>query len=57
MKEYAPQRIIDYVIVHELIHLREPTHSDTFWSKLQAILPDYQDRKEWLRIHGNTLKP
>lgn len=51
----APMKIVDYVVVHELAHFHHPDHSNAFWSKVQSILPDYQERKEWLRIHGPTL--
>lgn len=51
----APMSIIDYVVVHELCHLVTRDHSKIFWSKFSTILVDYQQRKEWLRIHGPTL--
>ena len=51
----APISIIDYVIVHELSHLEEPNHSKQFWNRVRSILPDYMQRKEWLRINGSTL--
>ncbi len=45
----APLEIIDYVIVHELVHLEQPNHSKLFWNKLRSILPDYEKRKKWLK--------
>ncbi|OMD62995.1 zinc metalloprotease [Paenibacillus odorifer] len=51
----APMRIVDYVLVHELAHLKHPDHSPAFWATIQSILPDYESRKEWLRVHGPTL--
>jgi predicted metal-dependent hydrolase len=51
----APMRIVDYVLVHELAHLKHPDHSTAFWLTLQSVLPDYESRKEWLRINGPTL--
>lgn len=51
----APMRIVDYVVVHEMAHLRYPDHSEVFWRYLSSILPDYEVRKEWLRIFGPTL--
>ncbi len=51
----APMSIIDYVVVHELCHLKEPNHTEDFWRHLSAILPDYNQRKEWLRINGSNL--
>jgi predicted metal-dependent hydrolase len=51
----APLTIIDYIVVHELCHLRHRDHSDAFWNEVDKILPDYRDRKEWLRLHGAEL--
>ncbi|MEW9672406.1 M48 family metallopeptidase [Ammoniphilus sp. 3BR4] len=51
----APMRVVDYVIVHELAHLKYPDHSSDFWRLVQLTLPDYESRKEWLRINGPTL--
>jgi predicted metal-dependent hydrolase len=51
----APLTIIDYIIVHELCHLHHRDHSDAFWNEVDKVLPDYRDRKEWLRVHGAEL--
>lgn len=45
----APLEIIDYVAVHELIHLEEMNHSRRFWDKVRAVLPDYKDRRAGLK--------
>jgi predicted metal-dependent hydrolase len=52
----APMRIVDYVIVHELGHMIHADHSVEFWSVVSSVMPDYDERKEWLRIHGATLQ-
>lgn len=52
----APIDIIDYVVVHELCHLIHMDHSKAYWDKVESILPDYRDRKQWLKHYGNTLK-
>lgn len=44
-----PQEIIDYVVVHELCHLKEMNHSKVFWNLVGEVLPDYRIRKEWLK--------
>ena len=44
-----PEKIIDYVIVHELCHLIHFNHSKDFWKEVIKILPNYNDSKEWLR--------
>jgi predicted metal-dependent hydrolase len=48
----GPLKIIDYIIVHELAHLKHPTHTEAFWSMVDRVLPDYQERKDWLRLNG-----
>jgi hypothetical protein len=45
----APHRVYEYVIVHELCHLGCWNHSQQFWNRVAAILPDYKDRKDELK--------
>lgn len=51
----APIKIIDYVIVHELCHLKIMNHSKDFWNLIHSILPDYELRREWLKKNGYML--
>ncbi len=51
----APMRIVDYVIVHELCHLRYHDHSPDFWKQIGLLIRDFKDKKEWLRVHGALL--
>ena len=51
----APLEIIDYVVVHELIHLTEKNHSRNFWEKLEGLFPNYRSCKQWLREKGYLL--
>lgn len=51
----APPKIIDYMVVHELCHLRQRDHSDAFWNEVDKVMPDYAERKMWLRKHGAGL--
>jgi len=48
----APPTIIDYIAVHELAHLNHPNHTQAFWNEVDKIMPDFGERKGWLRIHG-----
>lgn len=48
----SPAKILDYIVVHELAHLIYPNHSAKFWNEVDKLLPDYSERKEWLRVHG-----
>lgn len=50
-----PPEMIDYIIVHELVHLREPRHSLEFWRRVERIIPDYIQRKNWLFENGGRL--
>ena len=51
----APLWIIDYILVHELVHIIEKNHSRNFWAALEKILPDYRERKVWLKKNGHWL--
>lgn len=48
----APLRVIDYIVVHKLVHLIHPNHTEAFWNELDKVMPDFQERKDWLREHG-----
>ena len=52
----APPEMVDYVVVHELVHLIQPDHSKKFWDKVRKIMPDYELRRRWLKDHGWLLK-
>lgn len=51
----APMSIVDYVVVHELCHLRYENHTPEFWRALSSVLPDYEMRRLWLRVNGASL--
>ena len=51
----TPETIIDYVVVHELCHLKEMNHSPKFWAEVEKILPDYKDRRKWLKDHESEI--
>ncbi len=46
---FAPQPVIDYVIIHELAHLKEFNHSDRFWNIVGDVMPDYEQKERWLK--------
>jgi len=48
----APLTVIDYIVVHELAHLIHPNHSAAFWNEVDKVMPDFQERKNWLRNNG-----
>lgn len=51
----CPVDVLDYVIVHELCHLKEMNHSKNFWSLLEHFYPEYEQSKKWLKEHGYEL--
>jgi predicted metal-dependent hydrolase len=51
----APPDVLRYVVLHELCHLREPSHSKAFWRLLEAARPGWQEQARWLREHGQGL--
>ena len=50
-----PAAVLDYVVVHELCHLRELNHSKAFWRLLDEARPGWQTQERWLRDHGPEL--
>ena len=51
-----PPLIRDYVLIHELMHLRRLDHSPTYWKLVAAACPEYREARQWLRIHGPALR-
>jgi predicted metal-dependent hydrolase len=49
-----PDAVRDYVILHELAHLREPNHSRRFWRVMSRICPDWREARRWLRDHASS---
>ena len=51
----APRDVVDYVVVHEVVHLEELNHSKRFWQKVKTLAPHYLQAKRWLEIHRRKL--
>lgn len=52
----APREVLDYIIVHELCHIVYGNHQPPFWNMVAAVIPDYKERKDWLRDHSLLIK-
>ena len=50
---FAPQAVQDYVIIHELSHLKELNHSDRFWAVVKNAMPEYKKHEKWLKTNGH----
>jgi hypothetical protein len=48
----APLTVLDYIVVHELVHLIHKNHTEAFWNEVDKLIPDHHDRKQWLKVHG-----
>ena len=51
-----PPDVCDYVLVHELMHLRRMDHSPAYWQLVADACPDYVTHRQWLRRHGHSLR-
>jgi len=51
----AHHHIVDYIVIHELCHLKHPNHSPLYWKSVKHIMPDYQTCRQWLKFHRNEL--
>ncbi len=51
----APIEVIDYVVIHELCHLKEMNHSASFWSLVSELASEHKQRRRWLKENGDGL--
>ena len=52
----APLPVLDYVVIHELVHLEERNHGRSFWDKVKMLMPDHKKQRDWLKRNGYLLK-
>jgi len=48
----APVPVLDYIITHEMVHLKYPSHSTAFWNELDKKMPNYREYENWLKQNG-----
>lgn len=53
---FAPQSVLDYVVIHELAHLREMNHSRRFWAKVAEFSPQHREHRRWLFDNYRSLR-
>lgn len=51
----TPDKVRDYVVIHELCHLKQMNHSKMFWAEVEKVMPDYKVYRQWLSQNGNML--
>jgi len=51
----APARVVDYVVIHELMHLKQKNHSRKYWAEVAKVMPDYRQDERWLKANGHLL--
>ncbi len=51
----APTSVFDYVVAHEVAHLKEMNHSSAFWQTVEVLMPDFEEPRRWLRENGTAL--
>lgn len=51
----APPQVVDYVVIHEIAHLKHKNHSQKFWNFVAEMMPDFAQHRKWLKKHGFLL--
>ena len=51
----TPEAVRDYIIHHELMHLREMNHSARFWARVEEVCPGWRDAERWIRRNGSLV--
>lgn len=52
---FAPEEVLNYIVIHELAHRREMNHSPAFYKVVSEVMPDYKKQQKWLKENGQKL--
>jgi predicted metal-dependent hydrolase len=52
----TPPQVQDYIVLHELCHLREMNHSERYWREVARVCPDFETAEHWLKQHSALLR-
>ena len=47
-----PRNVLDYLVVHELMHIKQQNHSKKYWQEVESVMPNYKQEERWLKEHG-----
>ena len=53
---YAPKEVIEYVVIHELSHVKHKNHSKAFWTEVEKYSPDWKIHRKWLHLRGSLME-
>lgn len=53
---FTPKAVIEYVVVHELSHILQKNHSAAFWREVEKFVPDWKQKRKWLKTHGALME-
>ena len=52
----TPDSVRDYIVLHELMHVRQMNHSARFWREVAAVCPAYEEAERWIKLHSALLR-
>ncbi len=53
---YCPKEVVEYVVIHELAHVRHKNHSKRFWQEVEKYCPDWRKKRKWLKERGQLME-
>ncbi len=53
---FAPRPVLNYIIIHEVVHLKHFNHSEAFWETVKSLCPNYEKAQKWLKCNGATIQ-